>query len=102
MFHNLHKDVFYILDLSLAFVGAPSFTATFTLFEFQAMTVGKVFSGFAKLPTEREMRNEYRDRIRTKGHGKTFHSLKDKEEECVNELLDWVNKDLDRKGRKRL
>ena len=32
--HNLHKDIFYIPDPSLAFVGVPYYTATFTLFEF--------------------------------------------------------------------
>lgn len=32
--HNLHKDIFYIPDPTLAFVGVPYYTATFTLFEF--------------------------------------------------------------------
>jgi hypothetical protein len=99
MFHNLHKDMFYIPDPTLAFVGVPFFTATFTLFEFQAMVVGKVFAGLATLPSEQEMREEYNERIRAKGYGKAFHSLRDKEEEYVNELLEWVNGDLEKKGK---
>jgi hypothetical protein len=99
MFHNLHKDIFYIPDPTLAFVGVPFFTATFTLFEFQAMVVGKVFAGLATLPSEQEMRGEYNGRIRTKGYGKAFHSLRDKEEEYVNELLGWVNGDLEKRGK---
>ncbi|KAF1918838.1 dimethylaniline monooxygenase [Ampelomyces quisqualis] len=93
-FHNLHKDIFYIEDPSLVFVGVPFFTATFTLFEFQAMVVAKVFSGQAKLPSKEAMRSEYNKRLTAKGHGKAFHSLRDQEAQYVNELLSWVNPDL--------
>jgi hypothetical protein len=86
-FHNLHKDIFYISDPSLAFVGVPFFTATFTLFEFQAMVVAKVFSGQAKLPSKKKMRAEYNERLKAKGYGKSFHSLRNMEVEYVNELL---------------
>ncbi|OAL46803.1 dimethylaniline monooxygenase [Pyrenochaeta sp. DS3sAY3a] len=101
-FHNLHKDIFYINDPSLSFVGVPFFTATFTLFEFQAIVVAKVLSGQAKLPSQAAMREEYDARVRAKGHGKAFHSLKDKEVEYVDELLAWVNADLEAGGRSRL
>lgn len=93
-FHNLHRDIFYIPDPTLCFVGVPFFTATFTLFEFQAMVVAKVLSGQAKLPSAQLMRDEYEEKVRSKGLGKAFHSLKDKEVEYVNELLEWVNADL--------
>jgi hypothetical protein len=98
-FHNLHKDIFYINDPSLVFIGIPFFTATFTLFEFQAMVLAKVFSGEAKLPTKEAMRREYNERVKCKGYGKAFHSLRDQEAEYVNELLAWVNHDLE-KGRR--
>ena len=98
MFHNLHRDIFYIPDPTLAFVGVPFFTATFTLFEFQAMVVAKVLAGFAALPSIPSMRNEYSQRIATLGYGKAFHSLRDKEEEYVNKLLAWVNPDLEKHG----
>jgi hypothetical protein len=101
-FHNLHKDIFYIKDPSLAFVGVPFFTATFTLFEFQAMVVAKVSSGQAQLPNEQAMRAEYDARVKAKGYGKAFHSLRDREEEYVNELLEWVNRDSERKGKNRI
>jgi hypothetical protein len=101
-FHNLHKDIFYISDPTLAFVGVPFFTATFTLFEFQAMVVAKVFSGQARLPTEKAMRAEYINRVATKGYGKAFHSLRDREAEYVEELLAWVNHDLEQSGRRKL
>lgn len=96
--HNLHKDIFYIPDPTLIFVGAPYFTATFTLFEFQAMVVAKVLSGKVKLPEESFMRAEYKKKVEEKGFGKGFHSLKEREVEYVNELLDWANEYLQKMG----
>ncbi|KAF1847961.1 dimethylaniline monooxygenase [Cucurbitaria berberidis CBS 394.84] len=101
-FHNLHKDIFYINDPTLTFVGVPFFTATFTLFEFQAMVVAKVLSGQAKLPSKEAMRAEYDERVREKGYGKAFHSLRDREADYVKELLAWVNRDIEEIGGKRL
>ena len=96
--HNLHKDIFYIPDPTLIFIGIPFFTATFTLFEFQAIAVAAVLSGKAYLPAANEMRNEYLQRLREKGTGKVFHSLKDREVQYVDELLNWVNEDAKRVG----
>ena len=96
--HNLHKDIFYIPDPSLIFIGIPFFTATFTLFEFQAIAVAAVLSGKALLPSAEDMQREYEQRLRMKGTGKMFHSLKDREVDYVNELVDWVNRDGKRVG----
>lgn len=96
--HNLHKDIFYIPDPSLVFVGVPYFTATFTLFEFQALTVAAVLGGLANLPTEKAMREEYKERVARKGYGKPFHSLRGHEVEYVTELLDWINGDIESNG----
>ncbi|KAI8933089.1 hypothetical protein NX059_009732 [Plenodomus lindquistii] len=101
-FHNLHKDIFYIPDPTLCFVGVPFFTATFTLFEFQAMVVAKFLSGQAKLPPTEAMREEYKEKVRTKGYGKAFHSLREREIEYVDELLAWVNGNLAEIGEERL
>ncbi|KAG9661874.1 FAD/NAD(P)-binding domain-containing protein, partial [Aureobasidium melanogenum] len=82
--HNLHKDIFYIPDPTLAFIGVPYHVATFSLFEFQAMAVAKVFAGHASLPGEEEMRKEYEERLERKGVGRKLHSLKDDEGEIVS------------------
>ena len=99
-FHNLHKDIFYIPDPTLAFIGVPYFTATFTLFEFQAIALAAVLSGNAHLPSQEDMRSEYRQRLREKGVGKAFHSLKGQEVRYVNSLVDWLNRDGQRVGAK--
>ncbi|KAH6639041.1 dimethylaniline monooxygenase [Boeremia exigua] len=91
MFHNLHRDIFYIPDPSLAFVGVPFFTATFTLFEFQAMVVARVFSGAVGVPERDAMRREYVEKLKARGTGKKFHSLRDEEEKYVDGLVEWVN-----------
>ncbi|RAK99928.1 putative FAD dependent oxidoreductase [Aspergillus ibericus CBS 121593] len=96
--HNLHKDIFYIPDPTLAFVGVPYYTATFTLFEFQAIVVANVFAGIADLPFRSEMRDEYTRKIKEKGSGKRFHSLKDVEEFYVLDLLEWINADREKHG----
>lgn len=90
-FHNLHRDMFYIPDPTLAFVGVPFYTATFTLFEFQAIAVTALFSGTSQLPSVESMRDEYESRVRERGSGRNFHSLKGEEEAYVESLLAWVN-----------
>ena len=98
-YHNLHKDIFYIPDPTLAFVGIPYYTATFTLFEFQAMAVAALFAGHADLPSEIEMRAEYMERVARKGYGRGFHSLKDRDVEYADEILGWVNDEGAKGGR---
>lgn len=93
MVHNLYKDIFYIEDPSLIFVGAPYYIATFSLFEFQAQVVARVLSGKAALPTQQQMRDEYQKRVKTKGLGREFHSLRGEgdEEAYVLDLVGWMN-----------
>ncbi|KAK0670669.1 hypothetical protein QBC41DRAFT_363896 [Cercophora samala] len=93
MAHNLHKDIFYIPDPTLAFVGVPYHVVTFSLFDFQAQAVARVFAGRAKLPSQRLMRDEYGRKLREKGLGRGFHSLHQEGKEVlyVRELVEWVN-----------
>lgn len=96
--HNLHRDIFYIPDSTLAFVGIPFYTATFSLFDFQAIAVAAHFSGVAQLPPQESLRAEYQDRVKTKGYRREFHSLKGEEEGYVDRLLEWVNSERERHG----
>ncbi|EXJ62031.1 hypothetical protein A1O7_02464 [Cladophialophora yegresii CBS 114405] len=100
MNHNLHKDMFYIEDPSLIFIGVPYHIATFSLFEFQGQVAERVLSGKAQLPRYDEMRREYDEKARTKGLGREFHRFKapGAEEAYVKDLVDWVNADAERLG----
>lgn len=95
MAHNLHRDIFYIPDPTLAFIGVPYYVATFSLFDFQAQALARVFAGKARLPGHAQMRAEYDKRVEEKGLGRGFHSLHAPglEVAYVQELVDWVNAD---------
>lgn len=98
--HNLHKDIFYIPEPTLSFVGVPYFGATLSLFEFQAIAVAAVYAGRANLPSSGAMREAYRERLQRKGHGKRFHSLLGEEVAYVQDLVSWINKDGATRGAK--
>ena len=96
MVHNLHKDIFYIEDPSLTFVGVPYHNVTFSLFDFQAQALARVLTGKTILPSRISMREEYDERVASKGRGRKFHSLAGDGEEIqyVKDLLDWANSNL--------
>lgn len=98
MFHNLHKDIFYIPDPTLSFIGVPYYTATFSLFDFQAKILALVYSGQVGMPSTAKLRAEYNERVHDKGLGRAFNSLRGKEEEYVAELAEWANSYLFQKG----
>ncbi|KAI1458486.1 MFS general substrate transporter [Annulohypoxylon moriforme] len=73
--HNLHKDIFYIPDPSLAFIGVSHLVSTFSLFDFQAQVAAKVFAGQARLPPKSVMKEEHRERKARFQPGERFHSM---------------------------
>lgn len=90
--HNLHKDIFYIHDPTLAFIGVPHGVAAFPFFDAQAIAVAAVFAGKAALPTVSEMRSEYADRKATKGQGRKMHGLgSGSERKYLEDLGGWIH-----------
>lgn len=90
--HNLHKDLFYIHDPTLAFIGISHGIATFPFFDTQAMAVAAVFTGNVALPTVAEMRLEYEDRMEKLGSGRAFHGLGPRSERMyVEEMEVWMD-----------
>jgi cation diffusion facilitator CzcD-associated flavoprotein CzcO len=104
--HNLHKDIFYIPDPTLSFVGLPTFVSSFTLFEFQAIAVTAVLSGKAFLPSDSEMRKEYQEECKKRRPGRAFHSLFNLnvplEVNYVKDLVEWLNDDAKVTGGKQI
>lgn len=88
---NLHKDMFYIPDPTLAFVGISQFIATFSFFEFQAMFIASVFSGKASLPKQEELRRIYEKRLAEKGDTRLMNGRQDEEVSYVDELVAQIN-----------
>ncbi|KAI8086753.1 putative FAD dependent oxidoreductase [Halteromyces radiatus] len=91
---NLHKDIFYIPNPTLSFIGVPFHIATFSFFEFQAYAVARVYSQSAFLPSTERMRQEWTDRLKQKGAGREFHALgADLEQAYIKDIVDWLNTD---------
>jgi hypothetical protein len=102
--HNLHEDIFYIPNPTLAFIGVPYHSAAFTLFGFQAQVLARVFAGKARLPSRKEMVEDYKRRVKEKGLGRSLHSLAAAGAEVayVKDLVDWVNRDGEVTGEPRI
>ncbi|KAI4863657.1 FAD/NAD(P)-binding domain-containing protein [Hypoxylon rubiginosum] len=96
--HNLHKDVFYIPDPSLAFIGVSHLVSTFSLFDFQAQVAAKVFAGQAHLPPQSVMKQEHKERKARFEPGERFHSMFGAEDAYIEKVLNWVNGDLVKAG----
>lgn len=97
MVHNLYRDIFYMPDPTLSFIGTPYHISTFSLFDFQAQVVARVLSGRARLPSQSDMRAQYHLKVRDKGYGREFHSLRADGAEIayVADLVEWMNLGLD-------
>ncbi|KAI0834635.1 FAD/NAD(P)-binding domain-containing protein [Hypoxylon sp. FL0890] len=96
--HNLHKDIFYIPDPTLAFIGVSHLVSTFSLFDFQAQVAAKVFAGQVQLPPTSVMKEEHRQRKARFQPGDRFHSMFAAEDVYIDEVLNWVNEDLAKAG----
>ncbi|KAI0115789.1 hypothetical protein GGR51DRAFT_502121 [Nemania sp. FL0031] len=92
--HNLHKDIFYIPDPTLVFIGVSQLVSTFSLFDFQAKVMAKVLAGRVRLPAESAMKAEQRDRKARFQPGDRFHALLLGEQVYIAEVLTWVNASL--------
>lgn len=91
---NLHKDIFYIPNPTLSFVGIPFHIATFSLFEYQSYAVSRVYSNSATLPGDHDMREEWHERLRQKGPGREFHALgSELELAYIRDIVTWINND---------
>ncbi|KAI1801008.1 FAD/NAD(P)-binding domain-containing protein [Daldinia bambusicola] len=97
--HNLHKDVFYIADPSLVFIGVSHYVSTFSLFDFQAQVAAKVLAGHVRLPPAEDMRREHRERKARFQPDDKFHSMFAVEDEYIEEVLRWVNEEARKAGK---
>lgn len=93
--HNLHEDIFYIPDPTLAFIGVTQFASTFSLYDFQAQVLAAVFAGRVRLPSETSMKAEQRRRKSRVLPGTLLNSIFLLDDVVIRRLLDWVNKDLE-------
>lgn len=96
--HNLHKDIFYIPDPTLSFVGVPYYTSTFSMFDFQAEVVARVYAGLSNLPSVDTMKAQYAVRKAKGAKAKEFHSLIQNQVPYMEEILEWANEEAEERG----
>jgi hypothetical protein len=100
---NLYRDVFYIPDPTLSFLGVSVNTSAFSFFEYQSISIARVYSSLARLPNEARRWEAYNRMIREKGEGKFSHFLgKEGERNYVKETVAWLNKDAEWSGADRV
>lgn len=87
---DLYRQMFYINDPTLAFVGLNKFVSPFPLSESQAAVIARVFSGRIQLPNAEFLHKSYEAEAATKGLGRTFHNLIDSDYTYCNELYEWI------------
>lgn len=96
---NLYRDVFYNPDPTLTFLGLSVNTSAFSFFEYQSISVARVFTGKAVLPTLSDRRAAYQQLLREKGDGKFIHFMgKEGERKYVRETVEWLNRDAEWSG----
>ncbi|WRT63141.1 uncharacterized protein IL334_000044 [Kwoniella shivajii] len=96
---NLWRDVFYIPDPSLTFIGLSVNTSAFSFFEYQSISIARVLSGKARLPDEATRWADYAQLVKEKGEGKFSHLLnRDGERSYVRDTVEWLNKDAEWSG----
>jgi hypothetical protein len=96
---NLFRDVFYVPDPTLAFLGLSVNTSAFNFFEYQSISVARVFSGTARLPDEAGRRAVYDQWVREKGEGKWSHLMgREGERRYVRETVEWLNGEREKLG----
>ncbi|CCH41504.1 dimethylaniline monooxygenase [Wickerhamomyces ciferrii] len=94
---NLYKQLFYIPDPSLVFVGIPANVVIFPFSENQAAFVARGLSGRLKFPSEKEQRDEESERLKIKGDVKSFHFLPPPED---SQYCHDLQKTIDEQGLK--
>ncbi|EGV64789.1 FAD/NAD(P)-binding domain-containing protein [Yamadazyma tenuis ATCC 10573] len=83
---DLYRQMFYVQDPSLTFVGLGKDVSPFPFAEAQSSIIARYYSGRLKLPTSDEMKSVADEELKTKGD--RLHGLKfPKEGEYINGLF---------------
>ncbi|WWC97685.1 hypothetical protein V866_004569 [Kwoniella sp. B9012] len=100
---NLYRDVFYIPDPTLTFIGISVNTSAFSFFEYQSISIARVFSGKARLPNQEKQRDALEKVIAKKGKGKFRHFMgQEGEREYVRDTVAWINSDAEWSGAEKI
>ncbi|ANB15025.1 Fmo1p [Sugiyamaella lignohabitans] len=89
--HHLFKQMFYIHDPSLIFVGMQWKIIPMPMAESQGMVIARVLSGRLDLPSKSEMAKHEANEIKLKGDDRRFHCFQYPQDyEYTKQLHDWA------------
>lgn len=98
MVHNLHEDIFYIPDPSLAFVGITHFASEFSIQDLKAQVLAAVWARRVRLPPPAAMRAEQARRKRQlqadRGPPRALNGIYLLDDFVIWRLLEWANRHL--------
>ncbi|KAK8016077.1 hypothetical protein PG993_014266 [Apiospora rasikravindrae] len=97
MIHNLHEDIFYIPDPSLAFIGVTHFASEFSIHDLKAQVLAAVWAGRARLPSMAAMQEEQTRRkrqLQVSGPSMALNGIYLLDDFVIRRMLEWVNRDL--------
>ncbi|KAI2602636.1 FAD dependent oxidoreductase [Hypoxylon sp. NC1633] len=96
--HNLHEDIFYIPDPTLAFIGITHFASTFSMYDFQAQVLAAVFAERVALPPKAAMQAEQKRRKSRVLPGTFLNSIFILDDFVIHRMLHWVNEGMVARG----
>ncbi|EIW77431.1 FAD/NAD(P)-binding domain-containing protein [Coniophora puteana RWD-64-598 SS2] len=101
---DLHLDLFYIRDPTLAFLSITFRMQTFTYCGYQSLALAKVWTGTAKLPDTDTMWEMYDDLVKERGGiGKTLPYLGPGQHEGMRRrYIGWLNEAANKYGGKQI
>ncbi|ODQ68691.1 FAD/NAD(P)-binding domain-containing protein [Nadsonia fulvescens var. elongata DSM 6958] len=90
--NKIYKQIFYIPDPTLAFVGMSTRVIPFPTAETQGAVIARVLSGRLELPNQTEMLESENEEEKERGSGSEFHELPyPLDIEYINSLQAWTN-----------
>lgn len=90
--HDIYRQIFYIHDPSLAFIGLPKYVVPMPLAESQAAVMARVWNGRLSLPDKSQMLHQYEEELSKKGSYLQFHGLQfPADAEYCRSLQNWID-----------
>lgn len=87
---NLYRQIFYVNDPTLMFIGVNKLVSPFPLSESQAAIIARVISNRIELPDTDFMKKSYLAEFASKAPSRFFHNLPDCDYTYCNDLYEWL------------
>lgn len=87
---DLYRQMFYIHDTTLSFIGVNKLASPFPLSESQAAIIARVITNRIELPEKDFLQKSYLAEFATKSPSRFFHNLPNCDYTYCNDLYEWI------------